>query len=118
MSDPQANKRAPIDFYELMFDANRPREAQERYTGTDYRQRNPGVGDGKEAFIGGRNPSGGASTPRARRVEEQPRWASRDHPDDSLVGSIDISPRSGCRRTALMSARGACPLSGAARIEK
>ena len=34
-----------------MFNHNQPREAQERYTGADYRQHNPGVGDGKEAFI-------------------------------------------------------------------
>ena len=33
MSDPQANKQGAIDFYELMFNDNRPREAQERYTG-------------------------------------------------------------------------------------
>ncbi len=50
-SDPQANKQTAIAFYELMFNDNRPREAQERYTGADYRQHNPGVGDGKEAFI-------------------------------------------------------------------
>ena len=51
MSDPHANKQTAIDFYELMFNENQPREAQERYTGADYRQHNPGVGDGKEAFI-------------------------------------------------------------------
>ena len=51
MSDPQANKQTAIDFYELMFNDNRPREAQERYAGVDYRQHNPGVGTGKEAFI-------------------------------------------------------------------
>ena len=42
MSDPQANKQTAIDFYELMFNDNQPREAQERYTGADYRQHNPG----------------------------------------------------------------------------
>ena len=36
LSDPQANKQTAIDFYELMFNDNRPREAQERYAGTDY----------------------------------------------------------------------------------
>ena len=51
MSDPQANKRTAIAFYELMFNENRPREAQERYAGAEYRQHNPMVGDGKEAFI-------------------------------------------------------------------
>jgi predicted SnoaL-like aldol condensation-catalyzing enzyme len=51
MSDPQANKRTAIAFYELMFNENRPREAQDRYAGAEYRQHNPMVGDGKEAFI-------------------------------------------------------------------
>ena len=51
MSDPQANKRNAIAFYELMFNDNEPRAAQERYAGAEYRQHNPGVGDGKEAFI-------------------------------------------------------------------
>ena len=45
------NKANAIDFYELMFNENRPREAQERYAGAEYRQHNPGVADGKEAFI-------------------------------------------------------------------
>jgi len=45
------NKANAIAFYELMFNDNRPREAQERYSGVLYRQHNPGVGDGKEAFI-------------------------------------------------------------------
>jgi len=51
VSDPQQNKRSAIAFYELMFNENAPREAQERYAGAEYRQHNPGVGDGKEAFI-------------------------------------------------------------------
>ena len=45
------NKANAIAFYDLMFNENRPREAQERYAGTEYRQHNPGVGDGKGAFI-------------------------------------------------------------------
>jgi predicted SnoaL-like aldol condensation-catalyzing enzyme len=45
------NKANAIAFYELMFNENQPREAQERYAGAEYRQHNPGVGDGKEAFI-------------------------------------------------------------------
>ena len=40
-----------VAYYELMFNENQPREAQERYSGAEYRQHNPGVGDGKEAFI-------------------------------------------------------------------
>jgi predicted SnoaL-like aldol condensation-catalyzing enzyme len=51
VSDPQANKKNAIAFYELMFNDNRPREAQERYTGAEYRQHNPDVGDGKAAFV-------------------------------------------------------------------
>ena len=39
-------------FYDLMFNQCRPREAIERYAGAEYRQHNPHVGDGKEAFIG------------------------------------------------------------------
>jgi predicted SnoaL-like aldol condensation-catalyzing enzyme len=34
-----------------MFNQCRPREAIERYVGDRYIQHNPGVGDGKEAFI-------------------------------------------------------------------
>jgi predicted SnoaL-like aldol condensation-catalyzing enzyme len=45
------NKANAIAFYDLMFNESRPREAQERYAGAEYRQHNPGVGDGKEAFI-------------------------------------------------------------------
>jgi predicted SnoaL-like aldol condensation-catalyzing enzyme len=45
------NKANAIAFYELMFNENRPREAQDRYSGAHYRQHNPGVGDGKDAFI-------------------------------------------------------------------
>ena len=52
MSDQtEKNKANAIAFYDLMFNENRPREAQERYAGAEYRQHNPGVGDGKEAFI-------------------------------------------------------------------
>lgn len=45
------NKANAIAFYELMFNQNQPRDAQERYAGAEYRQHNPGVGDGKDAFI-------------------------------------------------------------------
>ena len=32
------NKANAIAFYDLMFNENRPREAQERYAGAEYRQ--------------------------------------------------------------------------------
>jgi predicted SnoaL-like aldol condensation-catalyzing enzyme len=46
-----ANKANAIAFYELMFNRNQPRAAIDRYAGVGYRQHNPGVGDGQEAFI-------------------------------------------------------------------
>lgn len=51
MAGPEENKRAAIAFYELMFNQCRLREAIEKYAGADYRQHNPHVGDGKDAFI-------------------------------------------------------------------
>lgn len=47
----ERNKNAVVAFYDLMFNQSRPREAIERYAGDTYIQHNPGVGDGKEAFI-------------------------------------------------------------------
>jgi predicted SnoaL-like aldol condensation-catalyzing enzyme len=47
----EANKRKAMAFYELMFNACKPREAVENYTGERYTQHNPGVADGKAAFI-------------------------------------------------------------------
>lgn len=46
-----ANKQSAKDFYDLMFNQCRPREAIERYVGAEYIQHNPEVADGKEAFI-------------------------------------------------------------------
>jgi predicted SnoaL-like aldol condensation-catalyzing enzyme len=47
----ERNKKTVKDFYDLMFNQSKPAEAIERYTGDAYLQHNPGVGDGKEAFI-------------------------------------------------------------------
>jgi len=47
----EQNKRNAQAFYGLMFNECRPAEAIERYAGAEYRQHNPGVGDGKQAFI-------------------------------------------------------------------
>lgn len=44
-------KQDAMAFYDLMFNKCHPREAIERYVGATYTQHNPGVGDGKEAFI-------------------------------------------------------------------
>lgn len=45
------NKRTVQDFYDLMFNQCKPREAIERYAGECYIQHNPEVADGKEAFV-------------------------------------------------------------------
>ena len=44
-------KRTAMAFYDLMFNQSRPSEAIERYAGDEYIQHNPGVGDGKDAFV-------------------------------------------------------------------
>lgn len=51
MTDPAANKANAIAFYEMMFNACRPREAIAQYAGDEYIQHNPHVPDGKEGFI-------------------------------------------------------------------
>lgn len=51
MHDLDGNKRAAKEFYDLMFNRCRPREAIERFVGDTYIQHNPHVADGKEAFI-------------------------------------------------------------------
>ena len=50
-TDLDRNKRNVVAFYDLMFNQSRPREAIERFAGAAYTQHNPGVADGKEAFI-------------------------------------------------------------------
>ena len=51
MTDIAANSANAVAFYDLMFNQCRPREAIERYVGESYTQHNPGVADGKTAFI-------------------------------------------------------------------
>src|SRR5438105_7087078 len=47
----ERNKQTAMAFYDLMFNQCQPMEAMERYAGDVYIQHNPGVADGKEAFI-------------------------------------------------------------------
>ncbi len=47
----ERNKQLAKEFYDLMFNQCKPREAIERYAGAMYRQHNPHVADGKEAFV-------------------------------------------------------------------
>lgn len=51
MANLEQNKRTVTEFYDLMFNQCRPREAIEKYSGEVYIQHNPMVADGKEAFI-------------------------------------------------------------------
>ena len=45
------NKQNVQAFYDLMFNQAQPAEAIAKYAGETYRQHNPHVGDGKQAFI-------------------------------------------------------------------
>ena len=47
----ERNKQTVMAFYDLMFNQCKPAEAIAQYTGDTYIQHNPGVGDGKQAFI-------------------------------------------------------------------
>ncbi|NQU36025.1 MAG: hypothetical protein HQ526_00330 [Actinobacteria bacterium] len=51
MEGTEASKTNAIEFYDLMFNESRPREAVDLYAGKDYRQHNPEVCDGKTAFV-------------------------------------------------------------------
>lgn len=51
MNKLEQNKQNVMAFYDLMFNQARSREAIQLYTGDEYIQHNPGVADGKEAFI-------------------------------------------------------------------
>ncbi len=46
----QQNKDNAIAFYKMAY-LGKPTEAVEQYVGSDYKQHNPCVGDGKQAFI-------------------------------------------------------------------
>ena len=51
MTGPEQLVETAKAFYDLMFNAGRPAEAIERFTGETYIQHNPEVGDGKQAFV-------------------------------------------------------------------
>ena len=51
MHDIDRNKATVTAFYDLMFNQCKPAEALEKHAGDVYIQHNPGVADGKKAFV-------------------------------------------------------------------
>ena len=47
----ERNKQNVLAFYDRMFNQCQPKDAIVRYAGNEYIQHNPGVADGKRAFI-------------------------------------------------------------------
>ena len=50
-ADLERNRENVKAFYDLMFNECQPREALDQYAGAEYRQHNPHVADGKDAFV-------------------------------------------------------------------
>jgi predicted SnoaL-like aldol condensation-catalyzing enzyme len=52
MNDPlEENKRIISEWHEIAINQRKPEEAVAKYLGPNYRQHNPGAGDGPEPFI-------------------------------------------------------------------
>lgn len=50
-STPAENKANALEFYEMVFNQHKLQEASDKFIGKEYLQHNPGVADGKQAFI-------------------------------------------------------------------
>lgn len=50
-STPEQNKANALAFYDLAFNQHKVQEATDKYIGKEYRQHNPGVADGGQAFV-------------------------------------------------------------------
>ena len=50
-NNPETNKANIREFYDLAFNQREPAEAIAKYTGSVYRQHNPGAADGGEPFV-------------------------------------------------------------------